>query len=232
VAASPAGGQRIKRHGCRALKSRMTGAGLARRASGSRRDAVRLVGPDLRGSFPTLPPSQVPAVSAPKGARFPRIFGRCRSRAVAGRGWPSRGCSTVIGLVTRRRLKPELGDAMTLPLLDPIQQSRSIALGRGTLRVLCDPEIASTSVSPNAATRWSVCPRVTAAYDARHRDWRPLHHGADGTSGCIALARARVPVCEITRPASSADDRRAEGGCAAHDDADAQQPFSGVRAPT
>jgi hypothetical protein len=89
VAASVAGGQRIKRHGCRAVMSRTTEAGLARRASGSRRDAVRVVGLGLRGSFLTFPLPGARRFQRRRAHRFPGNLGRCRPPGAAGRGRPS-----------------------------------------------------------------------------------------------------------------------------------------------
>jgi len=104
VAASAAGGQRIKRHGRRAVMSRTTGSRLARRASGAPGNALTFIGPrPPEDRSPPFPPPRCTPFSAPKGAPFlqdSRSLSSKESRAEAG---PARRAARAIGLVMKWR---------------------------------------------------------------------------------------------------------------------------------
>jgi hypothetical protein len=99
-------GRRIKRQGCRALKSGrwMRDSPVGRWCHG--RFRPRLAGPGLPRFDPLLSPFPGARRFQRRRAHgFPSILGRCRRSGVTGRSGPSGGGPTAIGLVTKGRLE-------------------------------------------------------------------------------------------------------------------------------
>jgi hypothetical protein len=104
----------IKRQDAAPWESRMTAAGLARRAPEGARFASTVMGRDISriDSLRTPLPGAC-RLQRRRAHRLPRLLVRCCPSGIAGRGRASDGGPTAIGLVMKGVLRTELGDALT-----------------------------------------------------------------------------------------------------------------------